>query len=163
MEFDEDQVNDLAQALFADAVKPGQDGITVDDLSDQFKKHKGLLENLTLSIGSPTFIAPSFFISLLSGKWLVPPKPVPEKSWQDKLKGKIPQNLNMTYFRNNQAFIIFLFLIIVVNIILFIQRAVYFRNFSMLNGYTPNPFYLLSRACGWLFFVFLFLILSLSL
>ena len=51
MEFDEDQVNDLAQALFADAVKPGQDGITVDDLSDQFKKHKGLLENLTLSIG----------------------------------------------------------------------------------------------------------------
>jgi len=132
MEFDEDQVNDLAQALFADAVKPGQDGITVDDLSDQFKKHKGLLENLTLSIG----------------KWLVPPKPVPEKSWQDKLKGKKPQNLNMTYFRNNQAFIIFLFLIIVVNIILFIQRAVYFRNFSMLNGYTPNPFYLLSRACG---------------
>ena len=51
MEFDEDQVNDLAQTLFADAVKPGKDGITVDDLSDQFKKHKGLLENLTLSIG----------------------------------------------------------------------------------------------------------------
>ena len=51
MEFDEDQVNDLAQALFVDAVKPGKDGITVDDLSDQFKKHKGLLENLTLSIG----------------------------------------------------------------------------------------------------------------
>ena len=64
MEFDEDQVNDLAQALFADAVKPGQDGITVDDLSDQFKKHKGLLENLTLSIGSPTSIAGSLNILL---------------------------------------------------------------------------------------------------
>ena len=32
-------------------MKPGQDGISVDDLSDQFRKHKGLLENLTLSIG----------------------------------------------------------------------------------------------------------------
>ena len=51
MEFDEELVNDLAEALFRDAVKPGNDGITVDDLSDQFKKHKGLLENLTLSIG----------------------------------------------------------------------------------------------------------------
>ena len=52
MEFDEDIVDELALALFNDAVKPGQNAITVDDLSDQFKKHKGLLENLTLSIGS---------------------------------------------------------------------------------------------------------------
>eukprot|EP00090_Calanus_glacialis_P005272 TRINITY_DN14088_c0_g1_i1.p1 TRINITY_DN14088_c0_g1~~TRINITY_DN14088_c0_g1_i1.p1 ORF type:complete len:1071 (+),score=285.92 TRINITY_DN14088_c0_g1_i1:327-3215(+) len=132
MEFDEDQVNDLAQALFVDAVKPGKDGITVDDLSDQFKKHKGLLENLTLSIG----------------KWLVPPKPVPEKPWQQKLREKLPQNMNMKYFRNNQAFIFFLCFIILANMILFIQRVVYFRNFTMLSGYTPNPFYLLSRACG---------------
>ena len=51
MEFDETQVDDLARALFEDAVKPGKDGISVDDLSDQFRKHKGLLENLTLSIG----------------------------------------------------------------------------------------------------------------
>ena len=51
MEFDETQVDDLARALFEDAVKPGKEGISVDDLSDQFKKHKGLLENLTLSIG----------------------------------------------------------------------------------------------------------------
>ena len=45
------QVDDLARALYEDAVKPGKDGISVDDLSDEFKKHKGLLENLTLSIG----------------------------------------------------------------------------------------------------------------
>ena len=51
MEFDEELVNNLAEALFRDAVKTGKDGITVDDLSDQFQKHKGLLENLTLSIG----------------------------------------------------------------------------------------------------------------
>jgi len=132
MEFDEDQVNDLAQALFADAVKPGKDGITVDDLSDQFKKHKGLLENLTLSIG----------------KWLVPPKPVPPKNWKEKLMEKKPQNMNMKYFRNNLPFISFLCFIILINVVLFIHRAVHFRNFSMLNGWTPNPFYLLSRACG---------------
>ena len=41
----------MARALYEDAVKPGQEGISVDDLSDQFRKHKGLLENLTLSIG----------------------------------------------------------------------------------------------------------------
>ena len=33
-------------------VKEGNHGITVDDLSEEFKKHPGLLENLTLSIGS---------------------------------------------------------------------------------------------------------------
>ena len=44
-------MDELAGALFEDAVKPGKEGISVDDLSDQFKKHKGLLENLTLSIG----------------------------------------------------------------------------------------------------------------
>jgi hypothetical protein len=78
----------------------------------------------------------------------VPPKPVPEKPWQQKLRDKLPQNMNMKYFRNNQAFIFFLCFIILANMILFIQRAVYFRNFTMLSGYTPNPFYLLSRACG---------------
>ena len=33
-------------------MKEGNHGITVDDLSEEFKKHPGLLENLTLSIGS---------------------------------------------------------------------------------------------------------------
>ena len=35
-----------------------------------------------------------------------------------------------------------------VNLVLFIQRAVYFRDFTTITGLTPNPFYLLSRACG---------------
>ena len=132
MEFDDDQVNDLALALFEDAVKPGKDGISVDDLSDQFKKHKGLLENLTLSIG----------------KWLVPPKPAPEKSFKDKLLEKVPQQLSWRYIQNNFPFVCFLLVLIIVNISLFIHRAVYFRHFTTLSGLTPNPFYLLSRACG---------------
>ena len=35
-----------------------------------------------------------------------------------------------------------------INVILFVHRAYYFKDFSMLSGLTPNPFYLLSRACG---------------
>ena len=41
MEFDESQINDLSTALYEDAVKPGKDGISVDDLSDQFRKDIG--------------------------------------------------------------------------------------------------------------------------
>ena len=126
------QVTELAEALYEDAVKPGKEGISVDDLSDQFKKHEGLLQNLTLSIG----------------KWLVPPKPAPEKSLRQKLQDKIPPFMSRKYFQNNLPFIMFLLAIIIVNIGLFVQRAVYFRHFTTLSGLTPNPFYLLSRACG---------------
>ena len=45
-------------------------------------------------------------------------------------------------------FILFLTFIFLMNGILFVQRAVYFRDFTTLSGLTPNPFYLLSRACG---------------
>ena len=38
--------------------------------------------------------------------------------------------------------------IFIINAILFLQRAVYFKDFTTLSGLTPNPFYLLSRACG---------------
>ena len=113
-------------------MKPGQEGISVDDLSDQFRKHKGLLENLTLSIG----------------KWLVPPKPAPKKKLIEKLNDKIPKFLSKRYVLNNIPFVVFLAFILTMNAILFVQRAVYFRDFTTLSGLTPNPFYLLSRACG---------------
>jgi hypothetical protein len=41
-----------------------------------------------------------------------------------------------------------IFLILLANGALFCHRAAYFRHFPMLDGFTPNPFYLLSRACG---------------
>jgi hypothetical protein len=47
-----------------------------------------------------------------------------------------------------RPFLFFLIVLSIINIILFIHRAYYFKDFSMLNGFTPNPFYLLSRACG---------------
>ena len=125
-------MSDLSAALFHNAVKPGRAGISVDDLSEEFSKHQGLLENLTLSIG----------------KWLVPPKPPPARTWRQRAADRLPANLNMRYFSNNKPFFIFLILIILVNIVLFLQRLISFRHFPMLSGFTPNPLYLLSRACG---------------
>ena len=56
--------------------------------------------------------------------------------------------LSKDYWLNNKTFIAFILLIIVINLVLFTLRAYYFRNFCMLSGFTPNLFYLLSRACG---------------
>lgn len=134
MEFDEKEVSDLANALFEDAVKEGCAGITVDDLKDQLQRHEGLLENLTISIG----------------KWLVPPKPssIPRQSWCQMLSEKLPHHFSASYWRNNRPFLAFLYFIILFNLGFMAQRAYYFRDFAMLSGMTPNPFYMLSRAAG---------------
>ena len=56
--------------------------------------------------------------------------------------------MSKEYWSNNKSLHSSLFVIFLINTILFVHRAYYFRNFSMLDGTTPNPFYLLSRACG---------------
>jgi hypothetical protein len=60
----------------------------------------------------------------------------------------MPYQFSSNYWRNNRQFLIFLAFILITNMILFITRAYYFRGFSMLSGFTPNPFYMLSRANG---------------
>jgi len=132
MHFDEKEVSDLATALFEDAVQEGCSGITVDDLKDQLQRHEGLLENLTISIG----------------RWLVPPKPSAAKTWYQTFQEKLPHHFTASYWKNNKPFLLTLYLIIGVNIVLMVQRAYYFKDFAMLNGYTPNVFYMISRACG---------------
>merc|ERR1719242_2642280 len=132
MHFDEKEVSDLATALFEDAVQDGCSGITVDDLKDQLTRHEGLLENLTISIG----------------RWLVSPKPSAAKTWYQTISEKLPHHFNLGYWKNNKPFLCTLYLIIGVNIVLMVQRAYYFKDFAMLDGYTPNVFYMISRACG---------------
>jgi len=134
MQFDEKEVTDLANALFEDAVQEGCSGITVDDLKDQLQRHEGLLENLTLSIG----------------KWLVPPKPssIPRTTWFQGIREKLPHHFSANYWKNNRPFLSFLYFIILLNLALMVQRAYYFRDFAMLSGHAPNPFYMLSRATG---------------
>ena len=83
-----------------------------------------------------------------AGKWLVPPKPSPNKSWCQMFSEKLPHHFTISYWKNNRPFLCFLYFIIGVNIVAMVQRAYYFKDFSMLNGYTPNVFYMVSRACG---------------
>ena len=60
----------------------------------------------------------------------------------------MPYQFSVNYWRNNKQFLTFLSFIIIVNIVLFVTRAYYFRDFSMLSGARPNPFYMISRANG---------------
>merc|ERR1740122_832144 len=118
MDFDDKDIRDLANALFEDAVREGQDAINVDDLKAQLQRHEGLLENMTISIG----------------KWLVPPKPVKPKPLPTRMIEKLPQSLTPSYWRNNKPFFFLLFIILSINCILFVHRTHYFRNFSNLDG-----------------------------
>jgi hypothetical protein len=53
------------------------------------------------------------------------------------------------YLRNNVQFLFFIIVFVVlINVALFVARAYYFRNFKMLEGWAPNPFYMMSRANG---------------
>merc|ERR1719341_636424 len=129
---DEDELTNLASALFQDGVKDGQDHMDLDDFNEQLIRH-GLVDDLGLMIN----------------KWLVPPAPPRKKTFCERLQDKLPQRyMSKEYWSNNKSLHSAIFVILVINIILFVHRAYYFRNFSMLNGLTPNPFYLLSRACG---------------
>ena len=87
-----------------------------------------------------------FFYSI--GKWLVPSKPPRPPPLKQRLTELIPRQFSYHYWRNNKQFLTFLYFILLTNIILFVTRAYYFRSFSMLNGTTPNPFYMMSRANG---------------
>ena len=82
-------------------------------------------------------------------KWLVPPAPPKKKTLVERLQDKLPQRyMSKEYWSNNKSLHAAIFVILLINAILFVHRAYYFKDFSMLSGLTPNPFYLLSRACG---------------
>ena len=87
-------------------------------------------------------------LGFVSGRWLVPPKPSAAKTWYQTFQEKLPHHFTASYWKNNKPFLLTLYLIIGINIILMVQRAYYFKDFAMLNGYTPNPLYMISRAMG---------------
>jgi len=133
MEFEEEELVTLANALFEDGVRDGNHYMTFEDFKLQLQRQEGLVNNMAIMIN----------------KWLVPPKPPVKKTLTQKFKEKLPQRyFTSDYWKTNKSFLFFLFLIFFVNVGLVVQRFHYFRNFSMLNGMTPNPFYMTSRACG---------------
>ncbi|EFX75389.1 hypothetical protein DAPPUDRAFT_323294 [Daphnia pulex] len=124
MKFSEKQVEELAEALYDDARDRSdtsrhstRNGLTYDELKAQMSKHPGLLENLSISLDR--FLLPS-----------------PEKKTQRQPIFK-PM---VSYVKNNVPFVIFVLAYAIVNLGLFISRAIQYKD--------SNMFYILARSCG---------------
>ncbi|KAI4468360.1 nadph oxidase [Holotrichia oblita] len=118
-----DHMGMLTSALIEGADTNNTDGITFDAFKNQLEKYEGLLENLSMSIES----------------WLLPSKPKPPITLQEKIKQAIPYQLTMSYMKNNYEFVIFQFCLIAINLALFISRILEYKN--------KSTFYMLARAC----------------
>ncbi|XP_055539502.1 uncharacterized protein LOC129726613 [Wyeomyia smithii] len=123
MRFSEDQIEDLTMAMFEDADKFNRGAITYEALKNQLEKHGGLLENLSISID----------------RWLVP---LPQEDTTRKKHGKkpLPHQLTAPYIKNNYVYLAFLAIFTLINVGLFISRAIQYRK--------SNGFVILARACG---------------
>jgi len=122
-------IDNLTSTLFQDCVKDGREAISKEDLREELKKHKELLSN----------------ISILIDKWLKPRNAQKKNNSTSLLSGRY---FSADYWRNNKSFHSFLFLVLITNFLIFTHRAYYFRNFPMLSGFVPNPFYMISRGLG---------------
>ena len=130
LDVEENHIQLMGDALFMDGCKEGRDHLTLDDFKEQLHRHEGLVKNLGIMIH----------------KWLVPPKPKKKRSMKEKLMESLPLHIvtKEYWLENPRLWILFIF---VANLIIMTERAVYYRNFSMLSG-APNFFYIVSRACG---------------
>ena len=131
MDFEGEELKHLSNVLFTDGCKEGRDHLTLDDFKEQLSRQEGLLTNLGIMIN----------------KWLVPAKPEVEKTLLQKMLQKLPFHMaTRGYWANNlRLWILMTFL---VNFLIMAQRIYFYRDFAMLNGYIPNFFDLVSRACG---------------
>ena len=67
-------------------------------------------------------------LSLMFNKWILPPPPRKKKTRIQILKEKFTfRHLSKDYWTNNIPLISFIIFIIIMNLILFIQRVVYFK------------------------------------
>ncbi|XP_065168987.1 NADPH oxidase 5 isoform X2 [Atheta coriaria] len=127
MRFSEDQIDDLTVAMFEDADTKNRGAITYEALKYQLEKHGGLLENLSISID----------------RWLVPPKPkAPPASFIGKIMKYRPYQFTLPYVKNNYVYLIFLAGFVLVNMALFLSRAI---EYSLMGA---NICTIIARACG---------------
>lgn len=110
-------------AMFEDADKFNRGAITYEALKSQLEKHGGLLENLSISID----------------RWLVP-LPQEDTTRKKHKKKPLPHQLTAPYIKNNYVYLSFLSVFILINVGLFISRAIQYRK--------SNGFVILARACG---------------
>jgi len=128
-------VQELSFALYEEALGPDDidtGEISIDQLKDALAKHDGILENLTISLNH----------------WLVPKKPRPKETYWQKKKKSFWRSFSWTHIKKNPQLFVFMSCLFIINIILFISRAVYFKDFKNADETAPNMFYVFSRACG---------------
>ena len=128
LKFDEAKTSRLSTVLFEDGVQKDKDFMTLDDFKNQLGRQDGLIKNL----------------ALLLNKWLLPeessgPRNVPKKS--NKYFTKV-------YWAKNKKFLITVLTIVAIMAVITLERLIYFSSMSMLSGFTPNLFYMVSRAAG---------------
>ena len=134
MKIPESDIDELGAALYDEALGDEKDtgSITIDQLTKVLAKHDGLLNNLTVSLK----------------KFMVPQKKkAPPTKW-DEIKAWYDRKLSWTHMKQNYQMFSFFGGFILINLILWIQRAAYFGGMANLDGTIPNPFYMLSRANG---------------
>ena len=107
-------VQELSFALYEEALGPEDvdtGEINIDQLKDMLSKYDGVLENLTISLNH----------------WLVPKKPRPKETWWQTKKKSFWRSFSWTHIKKNRQLFAFMTGLFVINIILFIARAVYFK------------------------------------
>ncbi|XP_037046426.1 NADPH oxidase 5 isoform X2 [Bradysia coprophila] len=124
MQFSEEQIEDLTMAMFEDADPFNRGAITYEALKNQLEKHGGLLENLSISID----------------RWLVPLPLETTKKTTTSLTHRLPHQFTTAYLKNNYVFLSFLTIYILINVGLFISRAIQYRH--------SNVYVIFARACG---------------
>lgn len=86
------------------------------------------------------YISPLIFTYSSIDRWLVPPKPEENPPLIKKVLSYRPYQLTLPYMKNNYVFLIFLGAFLLVNVALFISRAIQYSK--------SNWFTIFARACG---------------
>ena len=94
------------------------------------------------------YLASSYSCFCSLAKWLVPQKRTKKKEHNFSEKIKEMWEIRRRHMRSQWQIYAFLAFVFGINIILFILRAHYYKDMLMLNGFKPNVFYMISKACG---------------
>ena len=133
LKLDQKQVSDLAEVLFEDGVKEGKDYMSCDDFKDQLRRQEGLINNLNTIIDN-----------LIIPKKTKPSKPLLQVSTLQEKR----RYFTTEYWNNNKPLIFAILALVLLMVVVTIERCYYFSRMTMVDGSTPNLFYMLSRSAG---------------
>lgn len=122
--FTEEEIDKLSIVLFKNFDTGDSKSIDFNEFYNQLLTRPGLIENLSINVES----------------WFLP---TPEKGKRFHLNKLIPQRMTLPHILNNLVSVIFFLAFFVINIVLFITRALEF--YDPINF---NLYYMIARASG---------------